>query len=200
MTLLPVGTVVKYVGSRPWKPGLLVITGCSESIGHYLVASGKAVCSTLVPCGDVEPAHSLPETRGARFRRQVEEIISDHSLPENVSLIGAVWPVEAAEAAKGQHPSSIRFHQLLADAGAMHDRKSKDYGTDTDPFANVRASEEWGMPAWVGCMVRASDKVRRLQTFAAKGSLANEPVADAFMDLAVYAIIGLVLFEQEVAA
>lgn len=99
-----------------------------------------------------------------------------------------------------RHPSSARFHQLLEQAGRLHDQKRADYGTDADPFANVRASSEWGMPAWVGAMVRATDKVRRLQTFAAKGELANESVEDAFMDLAVYALIGLVLFEQDVAA
>lgn len=96
-----------------------------------------------------------------------------------------------------RHPNSQRFHQILTELGELHDRKQQDYGRDSDPFANVRGSEDWGMPAWVGAMVRATDKVRRLQTYARKGELANESVEDAFMDLAVYAVIAMVLWEQD---
>lgn len=96
-----------------------------------------------------------------------------------------------------RHPLSHRFHELLAEAGATHDRKRQDYGTDADPFANVRASQDWGIPGWVGCMVRATDKLKRLQKFAQKGELQNESVKDSFMDLAVYALIGYVLYEEE---
>ena len=98
-----------------------------------------------------------------------------------------------------RHPLSERFHELLKEAGELHDLKQADYGLDSDPFANVRASSSWGMPAWVGCMVRATDKVRRLQTFARKGELKNESVVDAFMDLAVYALIARILYEEEAA-
>ena len=96
-----------------------------------------------------------------------------------------------------RHPSSERFHQVLRELGDVHDLKSKDYGRTEDPFANVRGSTEWGMPAWMGAMIRATDKLRRLQTYAQKGELANEPVKDAFIDLAVYSVIGLVLYEEE---
>ena len=96
-----------------------------------------------------------------------------------------------------RHPNSARFHELLKEAGELHDRKQEDYGRGDDPFANVRSSADWGMPSWVGAMVRATDKVRRLQTFARKGELANESAEDAFMDLAVYALIALVLYEEE---
>ena len=96
-----------------------------------------------------------------------------------------------------RHPNSARFHELLEAAGKMHDSKQADYGRGDDPFANVRASVDFGVPSWVGCMIRANDKMRRLQTMAVKGSLANESVLDSFMDLAVYALIGYVLYEQE---
>lgn len=103
-------------------------------------------------------------------------------------------PVQAPE--QPVHPSSIRFHDVLTELATLHDLKSRDYGRDDDPFANVRASADWGMPAWVGAMVRATDKVRRLQSYARTGRLANEGAADAFLDLAVYAVIGFVLHEQ----
>ena len=89
-----------------------------------------------------------------------------------------------------------RFHALLKEIGDLHDRKQADYGTDHDAFANVRASEEWGIPGWLGALIRANDKVARLKTFAIKGSLENEGVRDSMMDLAVYALIALILFEE----
>ena len=99
-----------------------------------------------------------------------------------------------------RHPNSARFHDLLAEAGALHDRKQADYGKGDDPFANVRASCNWGVPAWVGAMMRLNDKVVRLQKVAQGGDLANEGVADSMMDIAVYALIALVLYEQDQAS
>ena len=98
---------------------------------------------------------------------------------------------------KERHPSSQRFHDILYKLGRLHDKKQKDYGTDEDPFNNIRASAEWGISAWVGAMLRATDKVRRLQKFADAGELANESVIDAFSDLAVYAVIARVMYEEE---
>lgn len=96
-----------------------------------------------------------------------------------------------------RYPNSRRFHNLLTEIGALHDRKQRDYGKEDDPFANVRASGDWGVPAWVGGMIRLTDKVKRLQTFAQNGELANEGAVDSFMDIAVYALICLILFEDE---
>jgi hypothetical protein len=80
----------------------------------------------------------------------------------------------------------------------LHDRKQADYGSGDDPFANVRASERFGISPWVGALVRLNDKVTRLQSFARKGELKNESAEDSMRDIAVYAIIALVLYEQEV--
>ena len=89
-----------------------------------------------------------------------------------------------------------RFHEALIDMGNLHDKKQADYGRSEDPFANVRASEDFGIDGWVGCMMRANDKMRRLQKAASDGKLLNESVEDSLMDLAVYAVIGLVLFRE----
>lgn len=91
---------------------------------------------------------------------------------------------------------SERFHELLDEIGELHDKKQSDYGRPTDPFANVRASEDFGVEGWVGALVRANDKMRRLQKAAQGGTLANEGVVDSLMDLAVYALIALVLYEE----
>jgi hypothetical protein len=95
------------------------------------------------------------------------------------------------------HPSSKKFYDLLIEAALLHAKKQKDYGSVKDPFANVRASEEWGIPSWIGACVRLNDKVRRLQTLSTKGSLVNESVRDSFMDICVYALIGLVMYEEQ---
>lgn len=89
-----------------------------------------------------------------------------------------------------------RFHALLKQMGDLHDRKQADYGATADPFANVRASQEWGIPPWVGALVRLNDKVTRLKTFARRGSLANESAEDSMLDIAVYALIALILYRE----
>jgi hypothetical protein len=109
-----------------------------------------------------------------------------------------------------RHSSSERFHAILREQGALHDRKQEDYGQAEDPFANVRGSQEWHVrcescghanrvPAWLGAMIRATDKVRRLQAFSRRGELSNESVLDAFDDLSVYSSIARVLYEEEVS-
>jgi hypothetical protein len=91
---------------------------------------------------------------------------------------------------------SPEFHQLLKEIGELHDKKQSDYGSDEDPFANVRASEEFGVPAWIGALVRLNDKVTRLKSFAKKKTLANESAEDSMLDIAVYSLIGLLLYRE----
>lgn len=105
-------------------------------------------------------------------------------------------PCNAYVSVVAPHPSSARFHQILEIAGRLHDQKQADYGRTDDPFANVRASEDFGVDGWVGAMVRANDKMRRLQAFIQNGRLENESVIDSLMDLAVYALIARVLYEE----
>jgi len=107
------------------------------------------------------------------------------------------WMPHSEVTALKQHPNSARFHQILKELGELHDKKQADYGRGDDPFANVRASTEWGVPAWVGAMIRLNDKVRRLQSLVLKGKLANESAEDSLRDIAIYSIIALVLREQE---
>ena len=92
------------------------------------------------------------------------------------------------------HP---RFLELLDEIRALHLKKGADYGDGTDFLANVRVAEQWGIPAWVGVAIRMNDKVTRLQSFAKNGVLANEGVVDNLMDLAAYALIAIVLLEEE---
>ncbi len=95
-----------------------------------------------------------------------------------------------------RHPDSQAFHDVLTEMGLLHNQKQSDYGRTNDPFANVRASEDFGIPAWVGCMTRANDKMVRLQKAARGGTMVNDSTEDDFIDLAVYAAIGLVLYRE----
>lgn len=89
-----------------------------------------------------------------------------------------------------------RFFALLEEMAQLHDRKNRDYGQDSDPLANCRASTEFGTPAWVGTMIRANDKMHRIKAFAQRGELANEGVEDSLIDLAAYCLIALILYRE----
>lgn len=106
-----------------------------------------------------------------------------------------VFPPEIG--VKDVHPLTQRFIDTLNQMEELHLRKGADYGRDEDPFANVRASEDFGIPGWVGCMTRANDKMRRLMKAASGGEMANESVEDSLLDLAVYAVIGYVLYTEQ---
>lgn len=89
-----------------------------------------------------------------------------------------------------------RFHATLKEMGELHDRKQQDYGSASDPFANYRSSEDIGIPAWKNAFLRTTEKVNRVKSFIRNGNLANEGVEDAFMDIAVTAIISLVTYRE----
>ena len=90
------------------------------------------------------------------------------------------------------------FMQAIDEIVAMHDKKQADYGRADkgDPFANVRASEDWGIEGWIGCMTRGSDKLKRLQASARGQNLVNESIEDSLLDLATYTIIALCLYRE----
>ena len=95
------------------------------------------------------------------------------------------------------HPA---FYAALESMADTHERKSHDYGTGVDPLANCRSSEAFGVPAWVGVMIRIGDKVQRVKSFLERGELKNESVEDALLDQAVYAVIALALYRESKTA
>jgi hypothetical protein len=95
------------------------------------------------------------------------------------------------------HPSSRRFVELLDEMQQLHASKSRDYGSEDDPLANVRQGAEFvDIEPWRGCMVRIADKVQRLRTYCRTGTLVHEGVRDTLMDLAAYSLLAIVLFEE----
>lgn len=98
------------------------------------------------------------------------------------------------------HPSSAAFQAALGEVWLMHRTKSHDYGSASDPLANIRNGAEFvGIEPWRAAMVRLSDKVTRLATFNRTGELHHEAVEDSLLDLASYALLTLVLRRQDAA-
>ena len=98
------------------------------------------------------------------------------------------------------HPSCLAFRRALDEVWSMHRSKSHDYGSASDPLANIRNGAEFvGIEPWRAAMVRLSDKVTRLATFNRTGELHHEAVEDSLLDLASYALLTLVLRRQDAA-
>lgn len=97
-------------------------------------------------------------------------------------------------------PGTVAFLDVLEQLRALHFAKTQDYGApeDRDSLANVRrGAEVVNIAPWKAALVRIADKVQRLRTYCRTGKLVNEGVEDSLLDLAAYAIIGLVLFREE---
>lgn len=89
-----------------------------------------------------------------------------------------------------------KFYALLKEIKALHDSKGADYEGSGKPYSNLRASEEWGVPAWVYAMLRCEEKMRRLKTYAKGSTLQHEGARDSQIDIAVLALISIVLRED----
>ena len=90
-----------------------------------------------------------------------------------------------------------RFRKVLAEMLAIHISKSSDYGTGADVYANYRAAEAVGVPAWKSCFVRALEKVQRLTNFFGGKKMNHEGVEDSLLDLANQIVITKVLYDSE---
>jgi hypothetical protein len=124
---------------------------------------------------------------------------SDSYTVSEAGVAGWKQLVRDTEAARtpNAHPSSLAFYRALDEIKAMHASKSRDYGSESDPLANIRNGAAFvGIEPWRGAMVRLSDKVTRLATFNRTGKLSHEGVEDTLLDLAAYSLLALVLFRE----
>jgi hypothetical protein len=138
--------------------------------------------------GRCQPADDAPERWKAATLASAEKYHAERLTGD--SLLGA----------SDIHPTSQAFYDLCDGLKRMHAGKSRDYGcpSGTDPLANIRNGAKFvGIPAWKAAMVRLSDKVTRLATFNATGSLHNEGVIDTLEDLASYSLLALLLYREE---
>lgn len=99
-----------------------------------------------------------------------------------------------------KRPGHPRFYQLLEQIGDLHDRKNKNYSKDSNPLSNLRQCESFGIPAYLGALVRLSDKWARIQELAkGKKDLVGESFTDTLMDMSVYALLCIILYEEQEA-
>ena len=92
---------------------------------------------------------------------------------------------------------SPRFYELLDEIADLHDRKSNNYSTDSDPLSNLKMCEQFGVPAYLGVMVRLSDKWSRLTQLAGgKPDLVGESIIDTLKDMAIYSLLAIILWEK----
>jgi len=91
--------------------------------------------------------------------------------------------------------SEDRFYEIINKMKKTHEDKSHDYGNE-DPYANLRECEKMGIPAWHGVIIRMHDKMARMNSLCCKGELKNESIEDTFQDMAIYAIIARILYEE----
>ena len=94
---------------------------------------------------------------------------------------------------------SKRFYELLNTIKNLHDAKKHDYGAKEDIFANFRLSALTGKSPWKGSVVRMGDKYSRICSFIKNGDFKfkEENIKDTLLDMAIYSLITIVLYEQE---
>jgi len=94
--------------------------------------------------------------------------------------------------------SKERFREIVKEMVELHDRKNRDYAGSEYLSNFLMCEQHMGIPAWKGCIIRLSDKMSRLMNIAKTDEIAvsDETVTDTLMDLAVYAIVTRILYEN----
>jgi hypothetical protein len=94
--------------------------------------------------------------------------------------------------------SKERFHKIVKEMVDLHDKKNRDYAGNEYLSNFLMCERHIGVPAWIGCIIRLSDKMARLMNIARDDeiSVSGETVADTLMDLAIYAIISRIFYED----
>ncbi len=89
-----------------------------------------------------------------------------------------------------------RFYKLLDEIADLHSRKNHDYAKTEEPLSNFHRSTALGVEPWRGVLVRMSDKWSRIEQLAGGKIAKNESLRDSLVDLAVYALIDVLLMED----
>ena len=95
-----------------------------------------------------------------------------------------------------------QYLKLLDEMRELHLRKNAGYAGDSvDRWANFRMSEEFGVSALLGCLVRMSDKYIRITNLIKNpmNEKVGESICDTLMDLAAYALIAICLYREQEA-
>lgn len=90
-----------------------------------------------------------------------------------------------------------RFYALLEEIAALHSKKNHDYAKSDEPLSNFNRCKALGVEPWRGVLVRMSDKWSRLEQLAGGKSPKNESMRDTLIDLAIYALIDVLLIDEK---
>ena len=80
----------------------------------------------------------------------------------------------------------------------LHEAKDADYAGG-EPLSNFKRCEQFGIPAWKGCLIRLSDKYARMVSLVGndgRHEVPGEGLDDTLRDLAVYSVITLALLSE----
>jgi len=93
------------------------------------------------------------------------------------------------------------FLNILSDMRKIHSDKNHDYAASDDPLSNFKICEDYfDIPAWQGALVRMTDKKSRVDQLLKNKKdnyVKNESVEDTLIDMANYAILTRILFEEK---
>lgn len=93
------------------------------------------------------------------------------------------------------------YYHAVLDAVEISAAKNHDYcgGEDTDPLANFKECERFGISPQIGLWVRMLDKIGRIKTFLTRNELRvpGESAIDAFKDLGNYSFLMIALMSDQ---
>ena len=101
---------------------------------------------------------------------------------------------------KENFPETEReFEKILNTMYMTFCKKQFDYGPGNIAMGTQLKSEEEVNIALLGIIVRLNDKINRLVNLSTKHNFKaqNEPIEDAFLDTAVYAVMALIVKNQK---
>lgn len=94
------------------------------------------------------------------------------------------------------------FKNLLKEMWGIRQAKREDYNVKADDnflqIENFKMAELFGVPSYVGILIRISDKFTRLASFVRKGfnAVKDESVEDTLLDLANYSLLCIIEYRK----
>ena len=117
------------------------------------------------------------------------------------SLYKFTWePYFNSEAIMKKEDFFNKWDNIITNITKLMKDKNNDYSSDVDPLANLKLCEVAGIPSWKGVVgVRMADKYSRLQSYCRTENYAvkDEGFRDTLIDMAVYSLLALMLFEED---
>ncbi len=110
--------------------------------------------------------------------------------------LGTIPEKQEIEDAVHGHP---RFYELIEEIKKLHGAKNKDYVGD-DLLSNLKSCSSFGISPFKGVLVRLSDKWSRICQLAknyGEAAVKDERIKDTLMDLVIYSLLAIILFEEE---